>query len=341
MAGVFGVLGTLAAWDGPLSAQTTRLVPSAPVNSVGAKDADPAWKKAGADEGLRQAFERTVYSLRDSGDGAWRGENPAQRLTLEFNGQGARLSHPQGSVSFHLTGYGYGDRLQKAAPARLFGTGNRVEYQRRDLTEWYVNGSQGLEQGFTLAQRPGAGDQGESLAIALGVTGDLAPAQKADEGSVRFESSQGVVLRYAGLTALDASGRVLPSRMEVRGREIRLIVEDEGAQYPLVVDPSWMQEQELTESGGVAGDQFGVSVAVSGTTAVIGVPNKTTGSTANQGAAYVYVFSGGVWSLQQELLASDGAAGDHFGSAVAVSGTTAVIGAPNKKIGLNYLQGAA
>ena len=188
-----------------------------------------------------------------SGHGTYRGENPAQRLTLEFDGREARLSHPDGSVSFHLTGYGYGERLQPPAQARLTGTGNRVEYQRGDLTEWYVNGSQGLEQGFTLARRPVTDGEGEPLVIALGVSGGLVPAQEAD-GAVLF----GAVLRYAGLKAVDARGRALPSRLEARGGEIRLIVEDRDAQYPLVVDPTWTQQQELTASDGAAGDDFGV-----------------------------------------------------------------------------------
>src|SRR5471030_2576393 len=86
-------------------------------NAGGATNADAVWKKAGADEGLRQAFERAAYALEDSGHGTYRGANPAQRLTLEFHGGGARLSHPDGSVNFHLTGYGYGDRLRTPAPA--------------------------------------------------------------------------------------------------------------------------------------------------------------------------------------------------------------------------------
>jgi len=40
---------------------------------------DAAWKKAGADEGLRRAFERAAYSPEDSGNGTWRGANAAQR----------------------------------------------------------------------------------------------------------------------------------------------------------------------------------------------------------------------------------------------------------------------
>ena len=163
--------------------------------------------------------------------------------------------------------------------------------------------------------------------IALAVSGGLRPAQTTNDGSILFESANGVVLRYAGLKALDASGRTVPSRLEVRGSEIRLIVEDQGAQYPLVVDPLWTQQQKLTSSDGTLGDWFGYSVSVSGDTAVIG----TVG-----GTAYVFVNSDGAWSLQAKLTASDGAPGDYFGSAVSVSGDTAVIGASLK----NRTQGA-
>jgi sugar lactone lactonase YvrE len=309
--------------------------------ATGASSADAAWKKAGADEGLRQAFERATYALKDSGHGAWRGANAAQRLTLEFDGREARLSHPDGSVNFHLTGYGYGDRLREPAVSKPIGAGNRVEYQRGDLTEWYVNGLQGLEQGFTLGQRPGEWRDGEPLVIALGVSGGLLPVSKTGDGAVLFESGKGVVLRYAGLKALDARGRVIPSRLEVRGSEIRLVVEDKGAQYPLVVDPLWSQQQELTASDGAANDLFGASVSVDGGTAVVGAFNKTVGSNIYQGAAYVFVRSGGIWSQQAELTAPDGAAGDRFGRSVSVSGSTTVIGAQFKTVNSNGMQGAA
>jgi hypothetical protein len=259
---------------------------------------------AGADQDLLQAFERATYSFKDSGHGNYRGENRAQRLTLEFNCEGSRLNHPDGSVNFHLTGYGYGDRLRNPGIPQLISAANRLEYRRGDLTEWYLNESQGLEQGFTLARRPGTDRESEPLVIALGVTGGLRPAQTAGEDSILFESSKGVVLKYAGLKATDARGHVLPSRLRVRGREIRLIVEDQGAQYPLVVDPFWTQQQELTSSDGIANDYFGESVSVSGDTAVVGAVK--TDSNSSQGAAYVFVRSGGVWTQQQELTSSDG-----------------------------------
>jgi streptogramin lyase len=145
------------------------------------------------------------------------------------------------------------------------------------------------------------------------------------------------VLRYAGLKAVDARGRVLPSRMELRAGEVRLVVEDRDARYPLTVDPTWTQQQELTASDGASQDVFGYSVSVSGNTALIGAPSRTINSNADQGAAYVFVRGGGVWTEQMELTAKDGAANDSFGISVSVSGNTAVIGADGK----NSSRGAA
>ncbi len=326
-------MGAVPGWGCVHSPQLNCLVSPGLNNAEGDTNADAVWRTAGADEGLRQAFEGATYSMEDSGHGTYRGVNLGQRLTFEFDGREARLSHPEGSVNFHLTGYGYGDRLLKPERATLTGNGNRLEYRRGDLTEWYLNGSQGLEQGFTLAHRPGTNHEAEPLVIALAVTGALQPSQKADEDSVLFESGKGVVLRYEGLRALDARGRILPSRLQVRGREIRLIIEDHSALYPLIVDPLWTQQPELTATDGAASDSFGYSVSVSGDTAVIGARGKN----GFQGAVYVFVRSGGVWSQQQELTAIDGAASDNFGYSVSVSGDTAVIGAYGK----NRVQGAA
>jgi hypothetical protein len=61
---------------------------------------------------------------------------------------------------------------------------------------------------------------------------------------------------------------------------------------------------------------------------VVGAPEKATAAGAEAGAAYVFVRSGSVWTQQSELVASDGAPYDSFGTAVAVSGDTAFVGVP-------------
>jgi len=85
------------------------------------------------------------------------------------------------------------------------------------------------------------------------------------------------------------------------------------------------KEIKLLASDGALGDDFGISVAISGDTLVVGAH----GSGGN-GAAYVFKRNqDGVdnWGQTKKLTASDGSSDDRFGNAVAISGDTIVVGA--------------
>jgi hypothetical protein len=71
---------------------------------------------------------------------------------------------------------------------------------------------------------------------------------------------------------------------------------------------------------------FGRSVTVSGDTAVVGADGADAAGGAS-GSAYVFTRSGGVWTQQAKLTASDAAEGGRFGTSAAVSGDTALVGA--------------
>ena len=104
-----------------------------------------------------------------------------------------------------------------------------------------------------------------------------------------------------------------------------------GAVYVFVRSgTTWTQQAELTASDAAAGDLFGCSIALSGDTALVGASAKSVGTKPSAGAAYVFVRSGTTWTEQAELTATDAAAKDRFGSAVALDGDTALIGAPAK-----------
>ena len=87
---------------------------------------------------------------------------------------------------------------------------------------------------------------------------------------------------------------------------------------------AWHQVGELVGSGTVGGDSFGGSVALSGGTALAGAPGHAGGT----GEAYVFQEGSEGWHQVAELVGSGTAAGDNFGGPVAVSGGTAVVGAP-------------
>ena len=88
-----------------------------------------------------------------------------------------------------------------------------------------------------------------------------------------------------------------------------------GGYFAVGASPAWGQcaeEQKLTASDAATNDGFGVSVAVSGDTALVGAYANDDAGT-DSGSAYVYVRSGTVWTQQQKLTADDDAAGDQFG----------------------------
>jgi uncharacterized delta-60 repeat protein len=102
---------------------------------------------------------------------------------------------------------------------------------------------------------------------------------------------------------------------------------DAGAAYVFTRSGTvWSQQQKLTASNGAASDYFGISVALSGNTVAVGAYQRDIGGT-NAGSAYIFTRSGAVWTQQQEVTASDGAASDFFGIAVSLSGDTLVVGA--------------
>lgn len=83
---------------------------------------------------------------------------------------------------------------------------------------------------------------------------------------------------------------------------------------------TWSQQQELISTNGAVGDAFGGSVALAGTTALVGAPNV-----GQTGATYLFAGGGTSWAQQQEVVPTDAPAA--FGTSVALSANTAVVGA--------------
>jgi trimeric autotransporter adhesin len=274
------------------------------------------------------------YGVRARG-ASLEAENALQKLTVDFTATGVRF-HTSNATSnatwkMALRGYGRGSDMQTVAVTAPQASGNRVEYGRGSVTEWYVNGPLGVEQGFTLSQRPisAAGSPAgmKPLTIALALSGDLtASVDRSGKGLTMTGDKGQPQLRYGGLSASDASGKQLRTWMEIQGGELLLKVEDAGARYPIVVDP-FVQLAKLTASDPSKLEFLGVAVAISGNTVAVGI-----GSTHVQGAVYIFEKPTSGWSnvtQTAKLTASDGVVNDYLGYSVAISGNTIVSGAPN------------
>jgi hypothetical protein len=99
----------------------------------------------------------------------------------------------------------------------------------------------------------------------------------------------------------------------------------------------WMAGQSIYEiidanNYGVEGDRFGMSVALSHNTLLIGIPDKTDGSYAYNGITHVYTNDFGFFSFKRTLRDINGQSELRFGRLVAIdaSSNRYVIGAPGK-----------
>ncbi|MGO9789159.1 MAG: FG-GAP repeat protein, partial [Solirubrobacteraceae bacterium] len=250
--------------------------------------------------------------------------NPAQRLSARFAPDGARITAGRDRFTIGLRAAGRGSQLSGAEAVSPSVRAGRIVYDRPGLTEVWRNGPLGLEQSFVLSRRPGGTGQ---LTLAVAV-----PAGSRMDGAAVLLPGR---LRYSGLRAVDARGRVLPSSMHLSQDRTLLRVDDSGAAYPITVDPL-LQQAQLTEATGTTsanqtGDQVGYSVAISGSTIVVGALHATVDGYASAGAAFVFQEGSGGWANTTQtatLTASDPATFALFGYSVAISGNTIVVGAP-------------
>ena len=96
-----------------------------------------------------------------------------------------------------------------------------------------------------------------------------------------------------------------------------------GSAYLFDTTTGQQIDKLLPDDYGAHGDRFGCSVAISGTTAIVGAC-ATSDNGTNSGSAYLFDTSTG--TQLAKLLPDDGTAWEFFGFAVAISGTTAIIG---------------
>jgi hypothetical protein len=229
-------------------------------------------------------------------------------------------------LGVRLEAIGRGEALVSAGPGALTRTQNRAEITRNggEVVEWFVHRKEGLEQGFTLNQRPAG--EATGVTVSLSVEGGLrALASQPGDDAIRLADASGQTrVRYAKLVAWDATGRSLSSRMEGLGDRIHLTVDDAGATYPVTIDPVYLTEEAhlLNDFPTAAtNDLFAHGVCLAGDTAVIGCFSDNDAANG-AGSVYVYKRTLGVWTLSQKLMPADLASGNQFGHSIALCRST-------------------
>jgi PKD repeat protein len=295
---------------------------------------------------------------------AYQAPNRAHNLRTYFDLPGIRVisrdaTSPEWEWGLRLTAYGYGESLQPVGVAQLQVAGNRVEYERENLVEWYINDERGLEQGFTLKSRPmniekdeDSGQQGNSaspLVLSLEIVGDLRPVLDDNRASIDFVTVENLwVLRYGHLYVFDTNGNEAPAYMSLVGCDeesedgnqqavsaeqraypascsLHLIIDDRLSAYPLTIDPI-ATDPDWEDTGGQENSGFGYSVASAGDVNGDGYDDVIVGAylydTGELDAGKVFVYYGSANGLSQtaDWTAEGNQANAYFGFAASNAG---------------------
>ncbi|MCB1064006.1 MAG: FG-GAP repeat protein [Verrucomicrobiae bacterium] len=294
---------------------------------------------------IQQAHARAQYAIIPNEENGFSALNPSQDWQIDFDEDGflARPRQADWEWGLKLTQYAIGEFQSEltGSTETTWSENNRLSRQHDSiLEEWFINDRRGLEQGWTLHQRPaGAGAKDGSVTLALEVRGNLHLGESATENIISFSDSKGdTVLTYSGLKAWDAEGRNLPASFIAHPTGVRIEVDERNAVYPITIDPI-AQQAYLKASNAERLDLFGQSVSISGETVAVGAiledsaarganGDESDNSAPNSGAVYVFSRINDQWVQQAYLKASNPGDNDNFGLSVSLSGNVLVVGAP-------------
>ncbi len=237
-----------------------------------------ALPEAGSDwhREVTESLARAEYHYSRAADGALSAPNRAQGLRSRIGASGLevfpRETNDSGAgaawrLTLSLSAWGRDSQLLPVDAADPAARENRVELARGPLVEWYVNDERGIEQGFTIAAPPYGGSPDLPLVLEMRIEG-LSARLTEDRLAAELATGDGtIVLRYGGLHVYDAAHREVPAELAAGPGRLAIRIHDEGAAYPLHVDPilegpAWTFESNqimanLGESVATAGDVNG------------------------------------------------------------------------------------
>jgi len=277
---------------------------------------------------------------------AYQAPNRAHNLRTYFTDDGIRVIPRTGEAAWEwglkLASYGRVGYLQSPIVTKPTANGNRIEYRRGDLTEWYVNDARGLEQGFTLHHPPPSQGENIGVQVDLRIAGNLHANLSNDGQQIEFLTRDSVrVLSYGQLEATDATSRKLPARFTLAGEHFSILVDDASAVYPITIDPLATSPNWTAE-----GDQdyayFGLSVSTAGdvngdgfSDIIISAPYYDNGQT-DEGRAYVYHGSASGLSSIAAWTAEGDQDDAYFGNSVSTAGDVNSDGYSDGIVGAHY-----
>jgi hypothetical protein len=269
----------------------------------------------------------------------WILTNRANNFSATLNTKGWQMQFGQKgdndfTWNFNLQGINREDGHQisfgSLNSSQITNDNNKIIFQRdKNTQEWYKNSDKGLEQGFTINTKPvGTG----KLTLIGNLKTNLQASSTSDK--IDFDSNGKKVFQYGNLTVTDSLGKKIPAKISYADKQIKLIIDDSQAVYPITVDP--LASSPDWSILGTTISSFGFSIATGDVKhngyvdVAIGAPGYYNG----RGAVFVYYGSSS--GFNSSWYTGSSQEGSYFGYSVAMSGdvnkdgyTDLLVGSPN------------
>ncbi len=261
--------------------------------------------------------------------------NRNQNLRAYFYPDGLRImqrveAEPSWIFEYRLTGFCRKGSAAKLSEHTILPQKNCLEYSRGDLTESYENRSEGIKQTLTIQHSPFGT---EPLVLETEISSEIEATVPENSSVADFRSNGHVVLRYGSLEARDVEGRLLPTRLSLADKRLRIEIEDTDAAYPVTVQSFFKGAEKnisyFTDTllgANVADASYGYSVNTAGdingdgfSDVIIGAPDFD-GGQSGEGRGFVYygsqtgVTTSDLWYAEINMVNAN------FGISVATAG---------------------
>jgi len=289
-------------------------------------EADPKWLQSQFDAIKFAEYEPSLKS------GVWHFANRANNLRSYISSEAWAIEprvvekdSAKWSWNFKLQSVS-GQQIKKKGT--LSESSKKVEIRRSsNISEWYLNSPQGIEQGFTILRRPEPAPK--VIEIKALVETDLKVSAHSEK-RITFSDGKLDLLNFGAPSAQDKNGQALGCKLALTDKgmgsfELALLVDTSGATFPVYVDPL-ASAPGVTIEADQDNAELGFQVASAGDTnadgfsdILIGVPGYDNGF-AGEGRALLYLGSSSGLHTTPDWFDDGGQTGAALGAAVSTAG---------------------
>jgi len=163
-------------------------------------------------------------------------------LSAQLSSDGVQLDR---TLHVRTLAWGRGEQLAVLDQRELLQDGDRVTMLAPGVREWWRPVASGIEQGWTILAAPaGSGPVGVEVAVSASV--------RVDGSALALDDLAGAdAWSVSELACWDARGVALPCQFSTIEGGFRVFIDDDGAMYPVEIDPIYRAADALIDDDGI------------------------------------------------------------------------------------------